>query len=41
VNACPEDAKWVFRWTLPVVPPYPGELTISGKGSTKVTVKEM
>jgi len=41
VNACPDDAKWVFRWTLPVVPPDPGEVTISGKGSTKVTVKEM
>jgi len=40
VNAKPDDAKWVFRWTLPVVPPETGEITISGKGSTRVTVKE-
>jgi hypothetical protein len=40
VNARPEDAKWIFRWTLPVVDPDPGELTISGEGSTKVFVKE-
>lgn len=40
VNATPEDAKWIFRWTLPVVSADPGELTISGQGSTKVFVQE-
>jgi lipoprotein-anchoring transpeptidase ErfK/SrfK len=40
VNAQPDDAKWVFRWTLPDVPYDPGDLTISGKGSTKVVVVE-
>jgi hypothetical protein len=40
VNARPDDAKWVFRWTLPEVPTDTGEISISGKGSTKVLVKE-
>lgn len=40
VNAQPEDAKWIFRWTLPDVPYNPGEVTISGPGSTKVVVVE-
>lgn len=40
VNAQPDDAKWVFRWTLPDVPYEPGDVTISGKGSTKVLVVE-
>lgn len=40
VNARPEDAKWIFRWTLPQVPYDPGDITISGQGSTKVTVVE-
>ena len=40
VNARPEDAKWVWRWTLPVVPPEPGDVTISGMDSTRVQVKE-
>jgi hypothetical protein len=40
VNACPDDAKWIFRWTLPVAPPETGDITISGKGSTKVEVIE-
>ncbi len=40
VNAAPDDAKWVFRWTLPDVPYNPGDVTISGKGSSKVVVLE-
>ncbi len=40
VNAKPDDAKWIFRWTLPFTPPEPGDVTISGKGSSKVTVVE-
>ena len=39
VNAKPEDAKWVWRWTKPYVSYYPGELTIQGLNqSTKVEV---
>lgn len=40
VNARPEDAKWVFRWTLPVVEYNPGDLTVAGQTSTKVNVME-
>jgi len=40
VNCTPEDAQWVFRWTMPVVPIETGDLTISGQGSTKVLVVE-
>jgi lipoprotein-anchoring transpeptidase ErfK/SrfK len=33
VNASPEDAKFVFRWSSPVVPYYPGKLdTVPGTG---------
>jgi hypothetical protein len=38
VNARPEDAKWVFRWTQPVVPYYPGDVTVSMPGGTRVEV---
>lgn len=38
VNLSPEDAKWIFRWTLPVVPYETGDITIVGEGSTKVIV---
>ena len=41
VNARPEDAKWVFRWTLPVVPNDPGDVTVEGmNNSTTVEVVE-
>ena len=40
VNASPEDARWVFRWTLPVAPPDAGDITVNGQESTKVLVKE-
>ena len=30
VNALPDAAKWVWRWTEPEVSYYPGELTIQG-----------
>jgi lipoprotein-anchoring transpeptidase ErfK/SrfK len=40
VNCTPEDAQWIFRWTMPVVPIETGDLTISGQGSTKVLVQE-
>lgn len=40
VNARPEDAKWVFRWTDPVVSYDPGDVTVSMPGGTKVEVVE-
>jgi lipoprotein-anchoring transpeptidase ErfK/SrfK len=40
VNARPEDAQWIFRWTNPAVPYFSGDITISGRGSTKVIVTE-
>lgn len=41
VNARPEDAKWVFRWTMPSAPYESGDVTVSGSGSTKVIVVEL
>ncbi len=40
VNCMPEDAQWIFRWTLPVVPIESGDITVSGQASTKVLVVE-
>lgn len=40
VNARPEDAKWVFRWTLPHVSYLPGEAVPELPGGTTVVVKE-
>lgn len=40
VNARPEDAKWVFRWTQPIVPYNPGDTTVAWPGGTKVEVIE-
>lgn len=40
VNLSPEDAKWIFCWSLPVVPYETGDITIVGEGSTKVVVVE-
>lgn len=40
VNASPEDAKWIFRWTLPQVPYDPGDVTVSMPGGTIVEVVE-
>lgn len=38
VNATMEDAKWVFRWTQPVVTYDPGDLTVEMPGGTIVDV---
>lgn len=39
INCRPEDAKWIWRWSQPVVDFYPGELTVlGGANSTKVEV---
>jgi lipoprotein-anchoring transpeptidase ErfK/SrfK len=40
VNALPEDAKWIFRWSAPEVMFDPGmlDVTVTGEESTKVIV---
>jgi lipoprotein-anchoring transpeptidase ErfK/SrfK len=40
VNARPEDAKWVFRWTQPSVPLDPGDAQVAMPGGTIVEVLE-
>ena len=40
VNASPEDAKWIFRWSQPQVPYDPGDVTVKWPGGTKVSVEE-
>lgn len=40
VNAAPVDAKWVFRWTTPIVSYDPGDVTVGMPGGTLVEVIE-
>ena len=40
VNASPEDARWIFRWSQPVVPLDPGDVTVEWPGGTLVRVKD-
>ena len=40
VNASPEAAKWIFRWSNPVVPYEPGDVTVEWPGGTVVNVIE-
>lgn len=42
VNCYPEDAKWIFRWSLPTVQYDPGmvDVTVTGEDSTQVGVNE-
>lgn len=40
INASPEDAKWIFRWTSPSISLDPGEKTIQWPGGTKVEVRQ-
>ncbi len=40
INVLPEDAKWIFRWTTPIVSLDLGDLTIQGDGGTHVEVVE-
>ena len=40
VNATPEDAKWIFRWSLPQVPYDPGDVTAEMPGGTNVIVED-
>jgi lipoprotein-anchoring transpeptidase ErfK/SrfK len=41
VNCSPEDAKWIFRWTMPSVPYDPGDVTVGMPGGTQVRVVEL
>ncbi len=38
VNASPEDAKWIFRWSMPKVLHVPGDVAVEMPGGTKVSV---
>jgi hypothetical protein len=40
VNASPEDAKWIFRWSQPAVAYDPGDITVEMPGGTKVSVEK-
>lgn len=40
VNVSPEAAKWIFRWSNPVVMYDPGDVTVEWPGGTKVNVVE-
>lgn len=40
VNTAPEDAKWIFRWSLPSIQYVPGDISIQGPGGTIVNVIE-
>ncbi len=40
VNCAPDDAKWVFRWTLPQVAYDPGDVTVGMPGGTLIEVVE-
>jgi hypothetical protein len=42
VNCAPDDAKWIYRWTHPVVPFDTGDndVTITGEASTRIQVVE-
>ena len=40
VNTSPEDAKWVFRWSQPLTPYDPGDVTVEWPGGTKVIVED-
>jgi lipoprotein-anchoring transpeptidase ErfK/SrfK len=40
INASPDDAKWIFRWTSPVTPFQEGDITVSGKIGTPIKVIE-
>lgn len=39
VNASPEDARWIFRWSMPVVPYNPGDVSVGMPGGSHVLVK--
>ena len=40
VNVKPEDAQWIFRWSLPHFALDPGDVTIPMPGGTQIDVRE-
>lgn len=40
INLRPEDAKWLYRWTLPEVPYSPGHITVQWPGGTQITIQD-
>lgn len=40
INVRPEDAQWLFRWSLPSVPYRPGDVIIQGPSGSRVIVRE-
>lgn len=40
INVRPEDARWLFRWTLPEVPYSPGHITVAWPGGTRVVITD-
>jgi hypothetical protein len=40
VNCRPDDAHWIWRWTLPDVPLEPGDVTVQMPGGTHVIVEK-
>jgi len=40
VNASPDDARWIFRWSQPFVSYDPGDVTVEWPGGTTVNVVE-
>ncbi len=41
VNARPDDAHWIFRWTTPHVSADPGDVTVEMPGGTEIAVEEV
>lgn len=39
INLRPQDAKWLFRWTLPNTPYIPGYITVQWPGGTRVKIE--
>jgi len=39
VNTLPEDAKWIYRWSLPFVPFDPGMVDVSQTGDESTIVQ--
>jgi len=39
LNVSPDDAKWLFRWTLPHVSYVPGDVTVEWPGGTRIVIE--
>jgi lipoprotein-anchoring transpeptidase ErfK/SrfK len=40
INAAPDDAKWIFRWTTPTISLDPGDMTVQMPGGTIIKVND-